>query len=84
MTCAGTPPFGTVGGMAPTAVPLIEGTTYTVTYRPTLYAKPVTRTALRLTTILVSSYNGKKTYIFHGPRGGKVVLGEGEIDKVVA
>jgi hypothetical protein len=58
---------------------LTEGTVYTVTYLPTIYGKPVTKKGLTLTTILVSGLTHKRTYIFHGPKGGKVVLGEGEI-----
>lgn len=62
---------------------LTPGTTYAVTYRPTLYGKPVTKTGLTLTEVL-TGYTGKKTYIFHGPRGGKVVLGGAEIVTAVA
>jgi hypothetical protein len=56
---------------------LTEGITYRVTYRPTLYGKPITK-VLTLTTIL-TGYTGTVTYIMHGPRGGKVVLGATEI-----
>ena len=58
-------------------ITMTEGTTYRVTYRPTLYGKPVTK-VLTLTTIL-TGYTGTVTYIMHGPRGGKVVLAATEV-----
>lgn len=61
-----------------TTTGLTTGATYTVTYLPTMYAKPVTKKGLTLTTVL-TGYTGKRTFIFHGPKGGKVVLGEAEI-----
>lgn len=73
-----------MGSMATTAIPpFTEGTVYTVTYRPTLYGRPVTKRAVTLTTVL-TGYTGKRTFIFYGPRGGKLVLGEAEIVTAVA
>lgn len=61
------------------AAPLTIGATYRIAYRATLYAKRPTVKTLTLTTTLYPTVPKKVTYIFHGPKGGKVVLGPGEI-----
>lgn len=66
------------------AAPLTTGTTYAVTYRPTLYGKPVTK-VLTVTeafeTGVPHPVTGKRavTYVLHGRRGGKVVLTPAEV-----
>jgi hypothetical protein len=63
--------------MTTTTAPLTTGTAYVVTYRPTLYGKPVTTTAT-LTEILTTG-TGRRTLIFHGKRGRKLVLAPTEL-----
>ena len=69
--------------------PLTVGTTYAVTYHPTTTARTTTKT-LTLTEAFETGaphpVTGKRavTYIFHGPKGGKVVLAPVEVIKAEA
>lgn len=63
---------------------LVLGTTYKVTYHPTTTGRTVTKILTVTETFetgIPHPVTGKRlvTHIFHGPRGGKVVLTPAEI-----
>lgn len=65
---------------------LATGATYLITYKPTIYGKPVTKRLTVTETFETGAphpVTGKRaiTHIFHGARGGKVVLTPAEILK---